>query len=270
MEAGFVSALRSASARVAHLGRKDAMPPAAGEVLVVLPTYNERASLAAVVAGIRAHVPSARILIVDDGSPDGTGDAADELAAADAHVAVHHRSGKLGLGSAYVHGFGAAERGGYRFVVAMDSDGSHRPEDLPALMAAARSGAGLAIGTRWIAGGRIVNWPLIRRWISRGGTGFARAVLGSQLHDLTSGFRVIELDWLRRIDLDALDSQGYGFQVETAWRLEQLGCPIAEVPITFVERADGRSKMTLGIVLEAFGNVVRWGWRARRQRSTAR
>ena len=245
------------------------MPHAADEVLVVLPTYNERASLTSVVSGIRERLPAAHVLIIDDGSPDGTGAVADELAARDGRVSVHHRAGKLGLGTAYVHGFGVAISGGYRFVVAMDADGSHRTTDLPALIAAARAGAGLTIGTRWIDGGRIVNWPAYRRWISRGGTWFARAVLGSRLHDLTSGFRVAEVEWLRRIDLSTLDSQGYGFQVETAWRLERLGCPIAEVPITFVERADGRSKMTFGIVLEAFGNVLRWGWASRRRRASA-
>ncbi|MEJ6488286.1 polyprenol monophosphomannose synthase [Leucobacter sp. USCH14] len=245
------------------------MPQAEGEALVVLPTYNERASLTAVVSGIRDRLPSAHILIIDDGSPDGTGVLADEISRSDELVSVHHRTGKLGLGTAYVHGFGVAISSGYRFVVAMDADGSHQARDLPALIAAARAGAGLTIGTRWIDGGRIVNWPAHRRWISRGGTWFARAVLGSRLHDLTSGFRVADVDWLRRIDLSTLDSQGYGFQVETAWRLEQLGCPIAEVPITFVERADGRSKMTFGIVLEAFGNVLRWGWDARRTRTSA-
>ncbi|MEV8336890.1 polyprenol monophosphomannose synthase [Leucobacter sp. NPDC077196] len=245
------------------------MPRSAGEMLVVLPTYNERASLSAVVLGVQRYLPSAHILIIDDGSPDGTGIAADEIAARDARVEVHHRPGKLGLGTAYVHGFGAAIAGDYRFVVAMDADGSHLSEDLPALVAAARTGAGLVIGTRWIAGGRIINWPMYRRWISRGGTWFARAILRSRLHDLTSGFRVLEVDWLRRIDLDALDSQGYGFQVETAWRLERLGCPIAEVPITFVERVDGRSKMSLGIVLEAFANVMRWGLKSRRTHDSA-
>ena len=240
------------------------MPQSARELLVVLPTFNERASLAAAVAGIRRHLPSADVLIIDDASPDGTGDLAEELARADANVRVHHRAGKLGLGTAYVYGFGVAISGDYQYVVAMDADGSHRAEDLPALIAAAHAGAGLAIGTRWITGGRIVNWPRYRRWISRGGTWFARTLLRSRLHDLTSGFRVIEVEWLRRVDLDALDSQGYGFQVETAWTLERLGCPIIEVPITFIERSDGRSKMSIGIVFEAFVNVVRWGWLLRR------
>ena len=269
MEEPYVSASPRADARVAHHQRKDAMPPAAVELLVVLPTYNERDSLAAVVAGVRRSLPEADILIVDDGSPDGTGAIADALAADDSHVSVRHRAGKSGLGTAYVLGFAAALSDGYRAVVAMDADGSHRAEDLPALVAASRAGGGLVIGTRWMEGGRIVNWPAYRRWISRGGTWFARALLGSRLRDLTSGFRVIQLEWLRRIDLEALDSQGYGFQVETAWTLERMGCPVTEIPITFVERVDGRSKMSLGIVLEAFANVVRWSWRSRSRRTTA-
>lgn len=269
MEKRHVSASGCAGARVADPVRKDAMPPAAGELLVVLPTYNERESVAAVVAGVRRWLPLAHILIVDDGSPDGTGEIADALAANDARVSVHHRSGKRGLGTAYVHGFTAALTGGYRSVVAMDADGSHRPQDLPALVAASRAGAGLVIGTRWMPGGRIVNWPAYRRLISRGGTWFARAVLGSRLRDLTSGFRVIRIEWLRLIDLEAVDSEGYGFQVETAWRLERIGCPIAEIPITFVERTEGRSKMSLGIVLEALTNVVRWGWNSRRRHDSA-
>lgn len=235
----------------------------ARDVLVVLPTYEERATLPAVVAGVLKVVPEARILIVDDGSRDGTARIADRLAAADARVGVLHRAAKLGLGTAYVAGFRIALADGYRTVVEMDADGSHLPRQLPALLAAVRSGAGLAIGSRWIPGGRIENWPRYRRWISRIGTRIARIALRSRLHDLTSGFRAIDAGWLARLDLDAVDSQGYGFQVETAWRLERLGCPVAEVPITFVERADGRSKMTVGIVFEALANVLRWGWRLR-------
>ncbi|MBL3685897.1 polyprenol monophosphomannose synthase [Leucobacter zeae] len=234
-----------------------------GDLLVVLPTYNERESLARTVAAVREHVPDADLLIVDDGSPDGTGGIADALARDFEGVFVEHRTGPRGLGTAYVHAFGLARSAGYGFIAEMDADGSHLASDLPRLVAAARSGAGLAIGTRWIAGGGIVNWPRHRRWISRCGTGFARLALRSRLRDLTSGFRVIDDAWLRRIDLDSVDSQGYGFQVETAWMLERAGCPVAEVPITFVERVDGRSKMSLGIALEAFRNVVRWGWRIR-------
>ncbi|WP_427870657.1 polyprenol monophosphomannose synthase [Leucobacter luti] len=229
------------------------------KILVVLPTYNERATLPRVIADIHAALPEADILVVDDGSPDGTGPLADTLADTRPWLTVHHRAGKLGLGTAYVHGFRIAIAGGYRFVAEMDSDGSHLARELPTLLAAAEGGAGLAIGTRWIPGGSIENWPWIRRAISRTGTAIARIALRSSLRDLTSGFRVLDTDWLRRLDLGGLDSHGYAFQVETAWQLERLGCPVAEVPIRFVERAGGHSKMSLGIVLEALANVIRWG-----------
>jgi len=237
-------------------------PPARGGVLVLLPTYNERGTLPGTVAGVLHHLPLAQILIIDDGSPDGTGRIADQLAD-HPRVSVHHRAGKLGLGTAYVWGFQAAIDRGYDYVVAMDSDGSHLVSELPALVAAAEAGAGLVIGARWVPGGKIVNWPWYRRWISRTGTAVARIALKSRLHDLTSGFRVLDTSWLRRLDTAALDSQGYAFQVETAWTLERMGCPITEVPITFVERVEGRSKMTPGIVWEALRGVLRWGWRLR-------
>lgn len=240
------------------------MPNLVRDALIVLPTFNERATLPVTIAGIRRAVPAADVLVVDDGSPDGTGLIADRIAAADPAVSVLHRSGKQGLGTAYVAGFAHALAAGYRAVVEMDSDGSHRPEELPALLAAWRAGSGLVIGARWVPGGRIVNWPWYRRWISHTGTRVARIALRSELRDLTSGFRVIDAAQLRRFDLGALDSQGYAFQVELAWTLERLGCPITEVPITFVERREGRSKMSFGIVAEALCGVLRWGWRLRR------
>ena len=232
-------------------------------MLVILPTFNEAGSLAATVSRLRAAAPTAEVLIIDDASPDGTGAIADALAAADPLLRVQHRPGKLGLGTAYVQGFRAALAGGYRYVVEMDSDGSHLPEQLPDLLAAARAGAGLVMGSRWIAGGRISGWPWHRRWISRTGTRVARLALRSRLHDITSGFRVIDARWLSRVDLARIGSHGYGFQVELAWTLERMGCPIAEVPITFVERRIGRSKMSLGIVLEALARVLTWGWQLR-------
>ncbi|WP_336659039.1 polyprenol monophosphomannose synthase [Leucobacter sp. USHLN153] len=240
------------------------MPHSRPEILVVLPTYNELATIGSTVASVRQHIPDAHILIIDDASPDGTGAAADRIAETLPHVRVHHRAAKLGLGTAYTHGFRIALSEGYRRIVTMDSDGSHLSSDLPRLLAEANAGAGLVIGARWVPGGRIVNWPLYRRWISRAGTGFARVVLRSRLRDLTSGFRVYDAEWLSVVSLDQLDSEGYAFQVETAWTLERLACPISEIPITFVERTDGHSKMTLGIVAEAFANVLRWGWRLRR------
>lgn len=231
--------------------------------LVILPTYNEATTLSEVVARVRSAVPEAELLIVDDASPDGTGELAERLAARDPRVSVLRRPGKQGLGTAYIAGFAHALAHGYDRVVEMDADASHRPEELPRLLAAAHAGAGLVIGARWVPGGRVVGWPRYRRAISRTGTRVARAALRSRLRDITSGFRVIDCAWIDRLDLRGIESEGYGFQVEVAWTLERFGCPIAEVPISFVERAGGRSKMTLGIVAEALRLVLLWGWRLR-------
>lgn len=244
-------------------GRGSADPCAPDQVLVILPTYNEASTLAEVIERLHGAVPTAAVLVVDDASPDGTGDLAAKLAAADGRISVLHRTGKLGLGTAYVEGFRWAAERGYRYVAQMDSDGSHLPAQLPALLDAVRAGAGLAIGTRWIEGGRVVGWPWYRRWVSRTGTRVARLCLRSRLHDITSGFRVMDASWLERLDLAQITAQGYGFQVEMAWSFERLGCPIAEVPIEFIERRAGRSKMTPGIVFEALGLVLLWGWRQR-------
>lgn len=231
-------------------------------ILVILPTYNERDSLANVVERVLVAVPEADLLIIDDNSPDGTGKLADSLAT-DPRISVLHRSGKLGLGTAYTIGFSRALDAGYHWVVEMDADGSHLPEELPLLLEQARAGAGLVIGARWVPGGRITNWPRYREFISRSGTAVARISLQSKLRDLTSGFRVLDTTWLQAVDLTEISSQGYGFQVESAWLLERAGCPISEVPITFVERADGRSKMSIGIVIEALTSVIAWGIRIR-------
>lgn len=238
------------------------MPGPAHETLVVLPTYNEVETLGRIVPRILRAVPAAHILIIDDNSPDGTGALADGLAA-DPRVSVMHREGKLGLGTAYIAGFTHAIAAHYRWAVEMDADGSHLPEDLPALLSAARSGAGLVIGARWIDGGNIAGWPWYRVLVSRVGTAVARVSLRSQLHDLTSGFRVLDTSWLSRLNFEEISSEGYGFQVESAWLLERSGCPIAEVPITFVERAGGRSKMSFGIVAEALVSVLTWGLKIR-------
>lgn len=241
------------------------------DALVILPTYNEVDSLGDVVARVLEIAPSARILIVDDGSPDGTGALADQLSAADERVSVLHRAGKLGLGTAYIAGFRRAIADRYQRVIEMDADGSHLPEELPRLLAA---DADLVIGSRWIPGGRIVGWPRHRRAISRTGTVVARLALRSRLRDITSGYRVFRVDALRRLDLDRITSRGYGFQVELAWTLERTGHRLAEVPITFVERASGRSKMTIGIVWEALIGVLGWGLalrlRSRRERRDRR
>lgn len=232
-------------------------------VLVILPTFNEVATLDEVVSRLTHTVSEAHILIVDDASSDGTGELADELSANSPSIFVLHRSAKLGLGTAYLAAFEWARARGYRWLVEMDADGSHLPEQLPELLLAARNGAGLVIGARWIEGGRVLGWPWYRRWISRTGTGVARLLLHSRLHDITSGFRVIDQHWLSKLPEGTPSTQGYGFQVELAWGLEVACCPIAEVPITFVQRHAGKSKMTVGIAYEALVLVLRHGLRLR-------
>jgi dolichol-phosphate mannosyltransferase len=235
------------------------------DVVVIVPTYNEIGNLAAVLGRLRQAVPAADVLVVDDASPDGTGALADTLAAEDPGVSVWHRSVKEGLGRAYVGSFERALAAGYSFIVEMDADGSHDPAELPAMLAAAASGADLVLGSRWVPGGAVRNWPWIRQAISRAGNAYARIVLGSDVHDLTSGFRVFRATALRAVDLSTVSSQGYCFQVELAWRLERQGAQIVEHPITFVERAVGRSKMHAGIVAEALLRVTGWGLMKRRR-----
>lgn len=228
--------------------------------LVLLPTYNEAESIRGVLARIRVAVPDADVLIIDDASPDGTGRIADEIAAADPGVRVLHRPSKDGLGSAYLAGFAAAEAEGYRFVVEIDADGSHDPAELPAMIALAeREPADLIVGSRWVVGGSVVNWPWLRRAISRSGNRYARGMLRSRVHDLTAGFRVYRTAVLSGLDGTVVSSHGYCFQVELAWRIERAGGRIVEHPIAFVERATGRSKMHAGIVGEALWRVTAWG-----------
>lgn len=244
-----------------------------GRTLVIVPTYNERVALPHTLARLRAAVPDADVLVVDDASPDGTGEWADEAAQTDGSVHVMHRAGKQGLGRAYVAGFGWALEHGYEYVVEMDADGSHRPEELPRLLAAAKDPrVALVIGSRWVPGGKVVDWPLVRRLISRGGTTYARLMLRLPVRDTTAGFRVYPAWVLRVLPLSEVDSHGYGFQVDMTYRVHQRGGRIVEVPVTFVERAEGTSKMSRAIVWEAFVNVGRWGvrdaWRrVRRQAS---
>ena len=238
-------------------------PPAAAsgaDCLIVVPTYNEADSLRSIITRTRGAVPDADILIVDDASPDGTGAIADELAAADRRVSVLHRAGKDGLGSAYLAGFAVAADRGYARAVEIDADGSHDPAELPAMLTIAHtSGADLVIGSRWVPGGSVVNWPWFRRAISRAGNSYARRMLGSRIKDITAGFRVYRVAALSSIDRAHVSSQGYCFQVELAWRVEQSGGVVREHPIAFVERASGRSKMHAGIVAEALGRVTVWG-----------
>lgn len=236
--------------------------------LVVIPTYNEADNLERVVDRIRAAVPLADILVVDDGSPDGTGDLADKLHAHDTHVHVLHRTAKEGLGSAYVAGFSWGLERRYDVLVEMDADGSHRPEELPRLLHALR-GADLVLGSRWVPGGRVVNWPRRRMLLSRGGNLYTRVALGLPLHDATAGFRAFRRSTLEGIDLASVSSQGYCFQVELARRAVQAGDRVVEVPITFVEREVGESKMTGAIVREALVQVSHWGLRHRLEQARA-
>ena len=233
------------------------------DTLVIMPTYNEVESLESVIGRVRQWAPAADVLVVDDASPDGTGELADRLAAEDAGISVLHRAGKSGLGGAYLAGFAHALSQEYRFVVEIDADGSHDPAELPRMLELAAAGADLVIGSRWVAGGSVRNWPWTRQAISRVGNGYARAVLRSGIRDITAGYRVYTTSALRSVDLGSVSSQGYCFQVELAWTLERSGKTVVEHPISFVERATGKSKMHVGIVVEALFRVTVWGLRGR-------
>jgi dolichol-phosphate mannosyltransferase len=237
--------------------------------LVVVPTYNEAQSIRDVVARLLAAVPDADVLIVDDDSPDGTGVIADDLATSDGRVHVLHQAAKGGLGVAYLAGFQWGLARDYGVLVEMDADGSHQPEQLPAIVGAL-AGADLVIGTRWMPGGGTANWPLRRQLLSRGASLYTRLLLGVPARDATAGFRAYRDAVLRAIDLDSIRSQGYAFQIEMLWRTVQAGFRVAEVPIIFVERETGVSKMTGGIVWEAVVNVARWGIERLRRRQPLR
>jgi dolichol-phosphate mannosyltransferase len=235
---------------------------APADVWLVLPTYNEAENLEPLVAAARPNLPAgARILVVDDGSPDGTGEIADRLAAA-GNLEVIHRAVKEGLGPAYVAGFRRALAGGARLVVQMDADFSHDPVDIPRLLSAAAD-ADVVIGSRYVDGGGVADWGPVRRIISRGGSAYARGVLGLGVRDLTGGFKVLRREVLEAIDLDSISSLGYAFQVEVTYRASRAGFRVVEVPITFRDRRVGQSKMTGGIVLEAALGVPRMRMRGR-------
>jgi dolichol-phosphate mannosyltransferase len=228
-------------------------------VIVVVPTYNEIENISSIVGKLRQAVPRAHVLVVDDSSPDGTGGRADELASADPGVSVLHRAKKEGLGKAYLAGFAHALDHGYDYIVEIDADGSHDPTELPAMIKLAKAGNDLVIGSRWVDGGSVKNWPWFRHSVSRAGNAYARMVLGSHIQDLTAGYRVFRASALKELGLDGVSSQGYCFQVELAWNLERAGYRVVEHPITFVERSTGRSKMHAGIVAEALLRVTGWG-----------
>jgi dolichol-phosphate mannosyltransferase len=239
---------------------------ASGRVAVIMPTYNERGNIESTVSRVRRAEPGADLLVVDDNSPDGTGEIADKLAAEDSHIHVLHRERKAGLGAAYIAGFRWALDRGYGVVVEMDADGSHLPEELPRLLEAL-AGADLVLGSRYVPGGTVVNWPKSREMLSRGGNTYARLMLGISLKDSTGGYRAYRASTLQKIPLDEVESQGYCFQIDLAMRAIRAGLTVVEVPITFVERVHGTSKMSRAVVAEALWRVTVWGVTGRRRGS---
>lgn len=262
---------------MAEQGLPDGSGPAApdgpgqrGRVLAIVPTYDERENLPLIVGRLSTALPQVHVLVVDDGSPDGTGEVADGLAAADDRVHVMHRTEKAGLGAAYIAGFRWGLAHGYDVLVEMDADGSHAPEQLHRLLDRIDDGADLVLGSRYVPGGSVVNWPKHREWLSRGGNIYSRVALGVSLRDITGGFRAYRRAVLEALPLDDIASEGYCFQVDLAWRTAKLGYRVEEVPITFTEREIGESKMSGGIVREALLRVTQWGvqdrWRTLRSR----
>jgi dolichol-phosphate mannosyltransferase len=235
-----------------------------GPPWVVVPTYNEAANLEPLVRAVLATAPGVRVLVVDDGSPDGTGEIADRLAAQLPAVEVLHRPAKAGLGRAYVSGFTHALASGAGHVVEMDADLSHDPADLPRLLEHARAGADLVLGSRYVPGGGIRNWSALRRAVSRAGCGYARRVLGVDVRDLTGGYKCFSAEALEAIDYAGVRSQGYAFQVELTFRALRCGLRVVEVPIVFREREHGESKMSARIALEAAMLVPRLRFGRRR------
>lgn len=237
------------------------LPP----TLIVIPTYDEREALPGTLSRLRAAVPEAHVLVVDDSSPDGTGQWAESIAAQDPAVHVLHRAGKQGLGPAYLAGFAWGLERGYRLLGEMDADASHRPEQLPGLLEAVRRGADLAIGSRWILGGAVHDWPVHRLLLSRGANLYVRLLMGLGVSDATAGFRVFRAELLERLVAEDIASQGYCFQVDMTRRARDLGAVITEVPIDFDERTEGASKMSSRIVREALVKVTLWGVSRRAQ-----
>jgi dolichol-phosphate mannosyltransferase len=234
----------------------------AGRLAVIIPTYNERENLEEILVRVRASVPDADVLVVDDNSPDGTGEIADRIAGRDMHIHVLHRHQKDGLGAAYIAGFRWALDQGYGAIAEMDADGSHRPEQLPALLGGLAV-ADVALGSRWIPGGEVVDWPWLRQLLSRGGNTYARLALGMTLHDATGGYRVYSSHALRKLEFERVQSQGYCFQVDMVLHALRAGLSVVEVPIRFEQRVHGASKMSMAIIFEALWRITRWGADAR-------
>ena len=227
--------------------------------LLLIPTFNEALNIRSLIAGIRFTFPLLQILVIDDGSSDGTAEIVNELIISDSKIALLSRAEKTGLGNAYRAGFAWGMSKDFQYFIEMDADHSHRVEDLEKLLAQADK-YDLTIGSRWIKGGQIIGWAKHREILSRFGSRYSRVVLGLNVHDCTSGFRVFSRRALECINLKDLESNGYGFQVETLYRAQQAGLKVGEVPITFIERREGVSKMHGGIVLEAMWNVTKWGF----------
>ncbi len=230
--------------------------------VMVVPTYDERDNLAWIVGRLHAAVPDVDVLVVDDGSPDGTGAVADALAAADPRVHVLHRERKGGLGAAYLQGFRWALAAGYDVVGEMDADGSHQPEQLHRLREALAD-ADLVIGSRWVPGGSVVNWPRHREALSRGGNLYVRLLLGIDVRDATAGYRLYRRQTLEKIELETVRSTGYVFQTDLAARTLRAGLVVREVPIQFVERVRGNSKMSGAVAVESLRRITGWGARER-------
>ncbi len=236
--------------------------------LVIIPTYNERENLPLIMGRVHAALPDVHILVVDDGSPDGTGQLADELSLADPdRIHVMHRVSKDGLGAAYLAGFDWGLSREYTVLVEMDADGSHAPEELPRLLAAVDGGADLAIGSRYVPGGTVRNWPWRRLALSRTANTYSRVLLGVDINDITAGYRAYRREVLEKIDLSAVDSKGYCFQIDLTWRAINAGFTVVEVPITFSERELGVSKMSGSNIREAMFKVAEWGMRGRLDRA---
>lgn len=232
------------------------------KILVIIPTYNEAENIEPIIARLRRSVPAADVLVADDNSPDGTGAIADRLAAADDHVHVMHRKGKEGLGAAYLAGFTWGLDQGYDVLVEHDADGSHQPEYLPGMLERLKT-ADAVKGSRYVKGGSTKGWPFHRELLSRGGNLWTRLMLGLSVKDATGGFTVWRAATLRGIDLAGVEAAGYGFQVDLVWRALRNGFTVAEVPIEFIEREYGTSKMSGKIVVEAMLLTTRWGLKHR-------